>query len=60
MTSSERAKPIYDWGTRPDRTPMARGGIPEEIADVIVFMCSEQASFVNGTTWNVDGGYMVY
>ncbi|TXT07089.1 hypothetical protein VHUM_03259 [Vanrija humicola] len=60
MTQTARAKVIYDWGTKPDRTPMGRGGIPEEIADVIVFLCSEEASFVTGTTWNIDGGYMCF
>ncbi|KAL1405599.1 hypothetical protein Q8F55_009238 [Vanrija albida] len=60
MTQAERARVIYDWGTKPDRTPMGRGGIPEEIADVIVFLCSEEASFVTGATWNVDGGYMCF
>lgn len=60
MTNTARAKVIYDWGTKPDRTPMGRGGIPEEIADVIVFLCSEEASFVTGATWNIDGGYMCF
>jgi NAD(P)-dependent dehydrogenase (short-subunit alcohol dehydrogenase family) len=60
MTQSVTASPIYAWGTKPDRTPMARGGIPEEIADVIAFLCSEEASFVTGATWNIDGGYMCY
>lgn len=34
-----------------------RMGRPEEIADVAVFLSSESASFVTGTTWQVDGGY---
>lgn len=37
---------------------MARAGLPEEIADVIVFLSSHEASFVNGATWTVDGGYL--
>ena len=36
--------------------PMARLGQPEEIASVILFLASEDASFVNGQTINVDGG----
>lgn len=39
--------------------PMKRAGRPEEIADVAVFLCSEGASFVNGATWPVDGGYSI-
>lgn len=53
-------KAILEWGTKPDKTPMARAGLPEEIADIIVFLCTEEASFVTGSTWTVDGGYAVY
>lgn len=36
--------------------PMKRWGKPEEIADVITFLASEQAGFVTGTQVQVDGG----
>jgi 3-oxoacyl-[acyl-carrier protein] reductase len=36
--------------------PIGRLGEPEEIAAVIVFLCSEQASNVAGASWSVDGG----
>ncbi|UZO80098.1 SDR family oxidoreductase [Aquimarina sp. ERC-38] len=35
---------------------MQRRGKPEEIASVIAFLCSEHASFINGTNIRVDGG----
>lgn len=57
MTASEGANLLFQWGTTPDRTPLGRGGYAEEIADVVVFLCSEEASFVTGAVWNVDGGY---
>lgn len=34
-----------------------RIGNPEEIADAVVFLCSDQASFITGTDLAVDGGY---
>jgi 3-oxoacyl-[acyl-carrier protein] reductase len=36
--------------------PIRRLAGPEEIAAVIVFLCSEQASNVAGAAWSVDGG----
>ncbi len=39
-----------------ERTPMRRYGTPEEVADVIAFLCSEDACFVTGHDLRVDGG----
>ena len=38
------------------RVPMRRFGEPEEIANVVAFLCSERASDVTGAAWSVDGG----
>ncbi len=38
------------------KLPLGRLGTPQEIAAVVVFLCSEQASNVNGAAWSVDGG----
>ena len=38
------------------RIPMGRLGTPEEVASVIGFLFSEQASYVTGQSWTVDGG----
>jgi len=40
------------------QTPFKRLGNPEEIAEMVVWLCSERASFVSGVAYNVDGGYM--
>jgi NAD(P)-dependent dehydrogenase (short-subunit alcohol dehydrogenase family) len=37
--------------------PMARLGLSEELADAIVFIASDQASFITGHILNVDGGH---
>lgn len=36
--------------------PLGRLAEPHEIAAAIVFLCSEQAGFVTGAAWSVDGG----
>lgn len=36
--------------------PLGRIGKPEEVAGVILFLASDDASFVTGAAWSVDGG----
>lgn len=36
--------------------PLKRMGIPEEVADLVIFLCSDQASFITGSTIHVNGG----
>jgi len=38
--------------------PFRRMGKPEEIGEMVLFLCSERASFISGACYNVDGGYM--
>ncbi|HEY1935286.1 MAG TPA: glucose 1-dehydrogenase [Acetobacteraceae bacterium] len=38
--------------------PFRRMGKPEEIAEMVLWLCSERASYVSGACYNVDGGYM--
>ncbi len=39
------------------KVPMNRLGIPEEIAEAVVWICSDKASFVTGASHIIDGGY---
>lgn len=39
-------------------TPFGRMGKPEEIAEMVVWLSSDRASYVTGACYNVDGGYM--
>jgi NAD(P)-dependent dehydrogenase (short-subunit alcohol dehydrogenase family) len=38
-------------------TPLGRFAQPEEIAKMVLFLCSDLASFAAGETFTVDGGY---
>jgi NAD(P)-dependent dehydrogenase (short-subunit alcohol dehydrogenase family) len=39
--------------------PMKRLGRPEEIADAVLWLCSDMASYVTGQSISVDGGYVM-
>ena len=40
------------------QTPLKRMGNPEEIAEMVLWLCSDRASYVTGAAYNVDGGWM--
>jgi NAD(P)-dependent dehydrogenase (short-subunit alcohol dehydrogenase family) len=44
------------FAERSTRVPVGRYGTAEEVADLIVFLASERASYVNGAAIDVDGG----
>lgn len=41
-----------------DVIPMQRMGLDDEVANLIVWLCSDQASYVTGTNIPVDGGFL--
>jgi NAD(P)-dependent dehydrogenase (short-subunit alcohol dehydrogenase family) len=49
---------IFDESRLIERHPINRIGKPEEIAEAVVWLCSDAASFVTGVPMPVDGGYI--
>jgi len=43
-----------------DKTPLRRVGTPEDVADVVVFLCSDLARFLTGQNIVVDGGMTLH
>lgn len=57
MTAGTKSSP-ESLKTITDRVPLQRMGTPEEIAAAVVFLASDEASYVTGATLFVDGGYL--
>lgn len=41
------------------RHPLGRMGTPEDVADVVAFLCSDSARFITGQSINVSGGFVI-
>jgi len=57
---TEMAKQVHTPAIRADyhdTIPLARYGSMEEIANAVVFLCSPEASYINGQVLAVDGGF---
>ena len=38
--------------------PIGRMAEPQEVADMVLYLCSDEASFITGTDFPIDGGFI--
>ncbi|MCL4155023.1 UNVERIFIED_CONTAM: hypothetical protein GTU68_061484 [Idotea baltica] len=55
MTAKLDEDTVKGWR---DAIPLKRGGTPEDIANVCVFLASDMSAYITGQTLNVDGGML--
>jgi 3-oxoacyl-[acyl-carrier protein] reductase len=53
MTAKLDEDTVQGWR---DAIPLKRGGTPEDVANLCVFLASDMSSYITGQTLNVDGG----
>ena len=51
----KQKKSLYKWTL--SRIPQSRWGEPNEIANLICFLISENSSYITGESINIDGGW---
>ncbi|WP_085524471.1 3-oxoacyl-ACP reductase FabG [Tuberibacillus sp. Marseille-P3662] len=58
-TDMTRGIPDKVWDKMVSKIPMGRAGKPEDVANYIAFLASDQASYVTGEVINVGGGFIL-
>lgn len=55
MTGALDEKTVQGWR---DAIPLKRGGTPQDVANLTVFLASDMSAYITGQTINVDGGML--
>lgn len=58
---ADKSKPIGAdfWDELGEAIPLGRAGLPEDIANAVVFLASDKASYITGITLRVDGALII-
>ena len=57
LTPMTETEPEEAVATNIEMTPLGRGGEPEEVAGGVLYLASDEASYVTGAVLPIDGGY---
>ena len=52
----KKIKKLYKWTI--DRTPISRWGEANEVVNLVEFLISDDSSYITGSSFNVDGGWL--
>ena len=55
MTAKLDENLVNEWRSA---IPLKRGGTPDDVANVCVFLASDMSAYITGQTLNVDGGML--
>lgn len=55
MTGALDEKTVQEWR---DAIPLKRGGTPDDVANLCLFLASDMSAYITGQTINVDGGML--
>lgn len=56
LVAAGMAEGVFDRQTVERLVPMKRAGKPEEVADLVGFLCSERAAYITGQIISINGG----
>ena len=56
IITSEMSAGAFDVDAIKRLVPMQRAGTPEEVADLVAFLASEQAAYISGQVISINGG----
>lgn len=58
MTKTDFADPAT-YQRAIERHPLGEIGTPDQVAEVVAFLCSDDARFITGQSLNVSGGFVI-